>query len=69
MLKSVLPVEGNSSLVRDMKTNAIVNISKTDYSDYKKMVNKREADIIELNSLREELSELKKIVSELVNKK
>jgi hypothetical protein len=70
-----LKVEGYDSLVRDVKTNAIVNTSKTDYNLYMKRMKMREQQsdqirntIKEINILKSELFEIKKLLKEVVNK-
>lgn len=72
---SKLKVQGYSSLVRDTSSNAIVNTSVTDYKIYmerRKIRNKQCDDIRdavkEINTLKNELSEIKKILKEIGNK-
>ena len=72
---SKLKVQGYTSLVRDTSSNAIVNTSVTDYKIYmerRKLRNKQCDEIRdavkEINTLKNELSQIKKILKEIGNK-
>ena len=69
-----LRVEGHTGLVRDTNSNAIVNVSKTDYQLYMSRYNAREkqSDVLrdtvkEINTLKQELFEIKKLLKEIKN--
>ena len=69
-----LRVEGHTGLVRDTNSNAIVNVSKTDYQLYMSRYTAREkqSDVLrdtvkEINTLKQELFEIKKILKEIKN--
>jgi hypothetical protein len=71
---SKLRVEGFSSLVRDTDSNAIVNVNKSEYQLYMSRYNAREkqSDILrdtvkEINTLKNELFEIKKLLKEIKN--
>ena len=71
---SKLRVEGFSSLVRDTDSNAIVNVNKSEYQLYMSRYNAREkqSDILrdtvkEINTLKQELFEIKKLLKEIKN--
>ena len=71
---SKLRVEGFSSLVRDTDSNAIVNVNKTEYQLYMSRYNAREkqSDVLrdtvkEINTLKKELFEIKKLLKEIKN--
>ena len=71
---SKLRVEGFSSLVRDTNSNAIVNVNKSEYQLYMSRYNAREkqSDILrdtvkEINTLKKELFEIKKLLKEIKN--
>ena len=71
---SKLRVEGFSSLVRDTNSNAIVNVNKSEYQLYMSRYNAREkqSDILrdtvkEINTLKQELFEIKKLLKEIKN--
>ena len=73
-MSNYIPVEGNSDLVRDPYTDQIINTNKSAYQQY---VNRREKRKIEkekyltveedLANLKDELSEIKSLLKELVN--
>ena len=72
-MNKYLKVEGNSSLVRDVETMAIINTNRTDYDNY---MRKREAmesskELVErhsqeITSIKEELSEIKQMIYALL---
>ena len=71
---SKLRVEGFSSLVRDTDSNAIVNVNKSEYQLYMSRYNAREkqSDVLrdtvkEINTLKRELFEIKKLLKEIKN--
>jgi len=70
-----IKVQGYSSLVRDTKSNAIVNTNVSDYQLYMQRIKSREkqGDQIrnackEINNLKQELFEIKQLLKELGNK-
>jgi len=70
-----LKVEGHSHLVRDLGSNAIVNTNTTEFSSYMKRHKMREKnnDILrdtvkEINTLKSELFEIKKMLKEVIDK-
>ena len=75
MSKTHLKVEGYTSLVRDVRSNAIVNKNVTEYQTYMKRIRDREqqGDQIrnackEINNLKQELYEIKNLIKEMVKK-
>ena len=72
---SYIKVEGYSSLVRDTRSNAIVNKSKDDYSLYMKRIKSIEQQgdqirnaVKEINTLKAELREIKDLIKEVIKK-
>ena len=70
-----LQVEGFASLVRDTSSNAIVNVNKSDYQIYMSRHKSRERqnDVLrytvkEINNLKSELFEIKKLLKEVIKK-
>ena len=70
---SYIKVEGHSSLVRDIKSNAIVNSNKSEFQMYMKRHKERneQADKMrnvckEINNLKTELREIKELIKGLV---
>ena len=71
-----LKVEGHSSLVRDTATGAILNNNRTEYEVYleaKRRNESREAEISQhtedINNIKNELSEIKQLLKQLVSTK
>ena len=74
MTKEYIKVEGHTSLVRDIKSNAIVNQNVTEFQTYMKRVRDREQQgdqirsaVKEINTLKTELREIKGLIRELIN--
>jgi len=72
---SRLKVQGYDSLVRDTKTNAIVNTSTSEYTIYMQRVKAREKQgdqirnaVKEINNLKSELREIKDLIKGLGKK-
>ena len=74
MSKTFIKVEGHTSLVRDIRSNAIVNRNVSEYQTYMKRIRDREQQgdqirsaVKEINNLKTELREIKGLIKELVN--
>ena len=74
-MSNKIKVEGYTALVRDLGSNAIVNTNTTEYSDYIKKYKIREKNndmlrdtVKEINTLKSELFEIKKLLKEVINK-
>ena len=70
-----LKVEGYSSLVRDINSNAIINNNKTEFELYKERIAKRQQQsdeirnaVKEINTLKAELFEIKSLLKEVIKK-
>ena len=70
-----LKVSGHENLVRDMSSNAIINTNVTEYKAYLLRVKNREKQsdmmrdqVNEINSLKQELREIKKLIVSLGKK-
>ena len=66
-----LKVEGHAGLVRDNISKAVINTNKADYQEYMRRAKARETQrdsltdaIKEINSLKKELFEIKKLITE-----
>ena len=69
-----MKVDGHLNLIRDNRSNAIVNTSVTEYQVYMKRIKAREEHgdqirnaVKEINTLKTELREIKGLIKELVN--
>ena len=74
MSKTFIKVEVHTSLVRDVRSNAIVNHNVSEYQTYMKRIRDREQQgdqirsaVKEINNLKAELREIKGLIKELVN--
>jgi len=72
---SKLQVEGFASLVRDTSSNAIVNVNKSEYQLYmnRHKAREKQSDVLrntvkEINTLKSELFEIKKLLKEVIKK-
>jgi hypothetical protein len=72
---SKLQVEGFASLVRDTNSNAIVNVNKSEYQLYmnRHKAREKQSDVLrntvkEINTLKSELFEIKKLLKEVIKK-
>lgn len=62
---NLIPVEGQTDLYRDLKSNAIVNTNKKDYDTYITRRNKFKSEQTKLNELEDEISILKTSLDEI----
>jgi len=69
-----LKVDGYENLVRDMRSNAIVNTNATEYQLYMKRIKIRNEQgdqirntVKEINNLKSELREIKDLLKKVVN--
>jgi hypothetical protein len=74
-MNKFIKVEGYESLVRDARSNAIVNTSKSEYQLYMNRIKSREQQgdqirntIKEINILKQELFEIKNLLKEVLKK-
>ena len=70
-----LKVQGHNELIRDTRSNAIINTNTSDYQLYMARVRAREKQgdeirnaVKEINNLKAELREIKNLIKEVVNK-
>ena len=73
-MSNYIPVEGNSDLVRDPKTDQIINTNQNAYQQYisqrkkRKLEKEKSLNIEEdLANLKSEMNEIKSLLKELVN--
>ena len=62
----MLRVEGHKNLYRN-DNGAIVNTDTVEYNQYKRLKNKRQSERNELDRLRSEIDDIKKMLKELKN--
>ena len=73
-MSNLIPVEGNTDLVRDPNTDQIINTNKSAYQQYvtrraKRKLEKEKSLSVEedISNLKSELGEIKSLLKELVN--
>ena len=73
-MSNYIPVEGNSDLVRDPKTDSIINTNENAYRQYisqrkkRKLEKEKSLNIEEdLANLKSEMNEIKSLLRDLVN--
>jgi hypothetical protein len=71
---TLIPVEGDNHLFRDMSTNAIVNTNQSEYANYlaRRKIQEDEKNKIEsmerdLNSIKDDLNEIKTLLRSFSN--
>jgi tetrahydromethanopterin S-methyltransferase subunit B len=67
-MKGYLKVEGHSGLVKNPKTGVIININETEIKSAKKRKKKKHELEQEVQDLRSEMSEIKSLLKQLVEK-
>ena len=64
----MIPVKGHKHLFRDERSGAIVNTDTQGYLQYKKLQERKNNQESELQRLRNEVDELKSLLTELIRK-
>lgn len=64
----MIPVEGHKGLYRDQKTNAILNTNDNEYEEYMKLKNSKLKEKTEIESIKEEINEIKSLLKKLLEK-
>jgi len=64
----MIPVQGHDHLFRDEKTGAIVNEDQSSYQTYMQMKKKKKKDRAEIDEIKNDISEMKKMIELLVRK-
>lgn len=67
-MKIYIPVKGNSSLARDPKTGAIVNINTLEINEARDRKAARNNEKQEFQQLKTEVAEIKQLLKQLVEK-
>lgn len=62
-----LKVEGHSNLYRDINSGAVINSNLDEYDRYMKAKANRENMITEINTLKQELDEIKQLLKQIKN--
>lgn len=74
-VKNYLKVEGSSNLIRDAKSNAILNTDSSSYQDYMANAKKRKKEyddirsaVREINTIKNEMCEIKSMLLKLLDR-
>ena len=62
-----IKVEGHSNLYRDAQSGAVINSNRSEYEKYMKAKQNRTGMINEINTLKQELDEIKQLLKKLTN--
>ncbi|NDB57367.1 hypothetical protein EB001_02775 [bacterium] len=62
-----LKVEGHSNLYRDLNSGAVINCNRDEYDLYIKAKANRENMINEINTLKQELDEVKQLLKKITD--
>jgi hypothetical protein len=65
---NLITVEGNPSLKRDPKTNAIVNTNNQGYEEYIRNRESKKSQQEEIESIKTDIAELKSLLLQVLNK-
>ena len=63
----MIRVKGYTNLYRDENSGAIVNCDSVAYNQYLNIINNRESQKKELDTIRQDIDEIKSILKELLN--
>ena len=64
----MIPVKGHKHLFRDERSGAIINTDTQGYLQYKKLQQQKNIQENEIQRLRDEVDELRSLISGLINK-
>jgi|DEB0MinimDraft_10_1074344.scaffolds.fasta_scaffold00165_3 hypothetical protein len=67
MMNDYLKVKDNDALLRDRKSNAIVNDSKYEYDKYMRLKRQKEDEMNRVNKIEDEVDAIKNDVNEIKN--
>lgn len=63
----MIPVEGHKNLFRDEKSGAILNTDTASYNKYLKMKSEKQKHREEIDQIKSDIDEIKKMLKELLN--
>tara|TARA_A100001037_G_C14732189_1_gene449318 strand:- start:130 stop:327 length:198 start_codon:yes stop_codon:yes gene_type:complete len=64
----MIPVKGYDNLYRDEDTGAIINADSSSYAAYMQLKSKKRLEKAELDSMKEEISEIKEMLKKITSK-
>jgi hypothetical protein len=66
-MSELIPVKDNMGLLRDPKTNAIINSNKSQYNNYMRLKEQKEKEKENYYNLEEEILKVKDDITEIKN--
>lgn len=63
----MIPIDGHPNLFRDENSGAIINHDFSEYEKYLHIKNKKNSEKQEIENLKNEISEIKLLLKELIN--
>lgn len=66
-MKKYAKVEGHSSLIRDLQTNAIINTDHISSKQYDSVKKKRQEEKTRLEKLENDINDIKTLLQQLLN--
>lgn len=67
MINDYIKVKDNNALLRDQKSNAIVNDSKYEYEKYMRLKKQKEEEVNRVDKMETEIDDIKNDVNEIKN--
>lgn len=64
-MSDLIPIKDNMGLLRDPKTNSIVNVNKSQYNNYMRLKEQKESERKNYNTLEEEVLKMKDDINEI----
>jgi len=64
----MIKVEGHPNLYRDEETGAIINCDTISYNNYVSYLNKKDSQKREIDNIKNEISEIKSLLKQLLEK-
>ena len=64
----MIPVKGHPNLYRDEESGAIINCDNNSYTQYVNSLNNRNSQKRELDEMKKDISEIKSLLKELLEK-
>tara|TARA_B100001996_G_scaffold375636_1_gene355848 strand:- start:71 stop:268 length:198 start_codon:yes stop_codon:yes gene_type:complete len=64
----MIPVQGYDNLYRDEETGAIINADSSSYAAYMQLKSRKNMEKAELDSMKEEISEIKEMLKKITSK-
>jgi hypothetical protein len=64
----MIPVDGHKNLFRDENSGAIINVNSYEYNQYLKLKRQKDNERSEIESLKKDVEEIKKMLLDIFNK-